>query len=56
MVGLYGTCGVNRPSVIRSTDGHGRSPTIDRFEYDDVLATYHEHVAGTDHTAALWDW
>lgn len=37
MVGLYGTCGVNRPSVERMTDGHGRSATTDRFEYDDDL-------------------
>lgn len=39
MVGLHGTCGVNRPSAERMTADLDRSTTTDRFEYDDLLST-----------------
>lgn len=40
MVGLYGTCGVNRPSVERMAGGIDRSVPADRFEYDDLLSAF----------------
>lgn len=40
MVGLYGTCGVNRPSVERMAGGVDRSAPANRFEYDDLLSAF----------------